>query len=47
VHVGERCFVGSSSVIRQGIVIGSDCFVEMGSVVLADVASGSRVRGRK
>jgi len=45
-RVGERCFVGSGSFVRQEIVIGSDCFIAMDSVLYDDLASGSPLLGR-
>ena len=43
VTVGENCFVGSGSVIRNGVNIGSDSFIGMGSLITADVPPGSRI----
>lgn len=44
-YIGERCFIGGSSIIMPGIRIGDDCVVGAGSVVTKSVPSGSIVAG--
>jgi len=41
VYIGERCFIGISSIILPGISIGDDCIIGAGSVVTKDISAGS------
>ena len=43
--VGERCWVGTSALIKESARIGADTIVGMGSVVISDVSSNSTVAG--
>lgn len=43
--IGDRVFVGASSVILPGVIIGDDVIIGAGSVVTKDVPSGSVVAG--
>ena len=43
--VGNGCFIGSGAVIKHGISIGDHALIEAGQVVLADVPSGTWLRG--
>jgi len=43
--VGERCWVGTSALIKEGVRIGEDTTVGMGSVVISDVSRNSTVAG--
>ena len=50
VHIGDRAYIGSGAVIKQGtpqkpLVIGAGATVGMGAVVTKDVAPGSTVVG--
>lgn len=45
VVVGHGTLVGIGACARQGIVIGSECTIGAGSVVVADVAAGSTCYG--
>ena len=50
VHIGDRAYVGSGAVIRQGrpdapLRIGADAVIGAGAVVLADVPPGTTVVG--
>lgn len=45
VKIGTRSFIGVRTAIHQGISIGSDCLVGMGSVVIRDVKDGKKVFG--
>lgn len=42
---GERAFISGNSVIRDGLHIGDDSFIGMGSVVTRNVPDGSIVKG--
>lgn len=43
--IGDRCFVGTRSIILMGVRIGNDCIVGAGAVVTKDVPDGSIVAG--
>jgi acetyltransferase-like isoleucine patch superfamily enzyme len=43
--VGDGCYLGIGSVIRDHVRIGDHAIVGMGAVVVADVASGQTVLG--
>jgi UDP-3-O-[3-hydroxymyristoyl] glucosamine N-acyltransferase len=45
VVIGEGCWIGQSSAIRQGVRIGDKSLVGMGSVVVKDVKAGVVVMG--
>jgi acetyltransferase EpsM len=45
VKVGERTFIGSNSVIKQGIHIGKDVIIGAGAVVLNNIPDGTKVVG--
>lgn len=45
VQVGEGCWLGTGALVREGQVIGDRAIIGMGSVVVSDVASGSKVAG--
>lgn len=45
VKIGDDCWVGPLSTIRDGLTIGSKSFVGMGSVVTKDVEQGTTVAG--
>lgn len=45
VRIGDRCYIGPNTVISKGVGIGDCTVVGANSVVLADIASGSRVWG--
>ncbi len=45
VTIGDRAYIGSNAVIRQGLTIGADAVVGMGAVVVKDVAPGTTVVG--
>jgi sugar O-acyltransferase (sialic acid O-acetyltransferase NeuD family) len=45
VTIGDRSYIGSNAVIRQGLTIGSDAVVGMGAVVTRDVPDGATVVG--
>jgi sugar O-acyltransferase (sialic acid O-acetyltransferase NeuD family) len=50
VHIGDRAYIGSGAVIRQGnadkpLVIGNDAVVGMGAIVTQDVPAGATVIG--
>lgn len=44
-YIGERCFIGGSSIIMPGVKIGDDCVIGAGSVVTKDIPSGSIAAG--
>lgn len=44
-RIGERCFIGGSSIIMPGVEIGDDCVIGAGSVVTKSVPSGSIAAG--
>lgn len=43
VTIGQRVFIGAGSVIRNGVSIGDDAFIRMGSNVICDVDPEERV----
>lgn len=43
--IGDRCFVGSLSVVVRGVTVGDGCVIGAGAVVTADVAPGMVVAG--
>lgn len=43
--IGEEVFIGIDAIILPGVAIGDRCVVGAGSVVTADVPSGSVVAG--
>lgn len=45
VRVGARCWIGTSALVREGIAIGDDAIVGMGSVVTRNVAANTTVFG--
>jgi sugar O-acyltransferase (sialic acid O-acetyltransferase NeuD family) len=45
VRIGRRSWIGIGTSIREMIEIGSDCVVGAGSVVVGNVADGTRVMG--
>lgn len=45
VTIGDRAYIGSGAVIRQGLTIGPDAIVGMGAVVTRDVPAGATVAG--
>ncbi|MDR1916273.1 MAG: acetyltransferase [Synergistaceae bacterium] len=45
VHIGERGMIGVLSALKQGIIIGADCTIGMGSIVVHDVPDGVTVIG--
>ena len=45
VTIGDGAYVGSNSVIRQGLTIGSGAVIGMGAVVIRDVPPGATVVG--
>jgi maltose O-acetyltransferase len=45
VTVGARTLIGLGAVVLPGIVIGSDCIIGAGSVVVRDVPDGATVYG--
>lgn len=45
VRLGARAFVGTGALVRQGLEIGADAVVGMGSVVLANVPAATTVVG--
>ena len=44
-RVGERCWIGPKTTIRNKIEIGSDAFIGMGSIVTKNVPNGATVMG--
>lgn len=44
-NLEEAAFIGTGASIRQGVTVGGDGVVGMGSAVLRDVARGTRVMG--
>ena len=44
-RVGERCWVGTSALIKEGVRVGAYTTVGMGSVVISDVRRNSTVAG--
>ena len=45
VTVGERCLIGVQCSVKQGLSVGYDVMIGMGSVVLSDVPDGTTVVG--
>ena len=45
VNIQEKCFIGASSVVRQGIVIGAEVTVGCGGAVVKDIPRGWTVVG--
>jgi maltose O-acetyltransferase len=45
VNIGDRVFVGASSIILPGVTVGSDVIIGAGSVVTNDVTDGVVVAG--
>ena len=45
IDIGPRCLLGVGCLLRQGIKVGADAVVGMGSVVLQDVPAGTTVYG--
>lgn len=50
IHIGDRAYIGSGAIIRQGslrkpLIIGDDAIVGMGAVVTKDVPAGATVIG--
>jgi maltose O-acetyltransferase len=43
--IGDRCFIGTRSIVLMGVHIGDDCIVGAGAIVTRDIASGSVVAG--
>ena len=44
-YIGERCFIGSNSIIMCGVKIGNEVIVGAGAVVTKDVPDNSIVAG--
>ncbi len=45
VKIGNRVFIGASSIILPGVVIGNDVIVGAGSVITCDIPDGTVVSG--
>ena len=45
VSIGDRTYVGSNAVIRQGVTIGPEAVIGMGAVVIKDVPAGATFVG--
>ena len=45
VNIGSLCYLGSGAIIRNGINIGENSIIGMGSVVLKDVEPSSVIVG--
>ena len=45
VTIGDRAYIGTNAVIRQGVTIGEDAVVGMGAVVTRNVDAGATVMG--
>ena len=43
--VGERCWIGTSALINEGVRVGAGAIVGMGTVVISDVSCNSTVAG--
>lgn len=43
--IGDRCYIGPATVIAKGVRIGDGCIVGANSLVLADIADGSKAFG--
>ena len=46
VHIGCRVFLGADTLVLPGVTIGDDCVIGAGSLVSADIPSGSLAVGR-
>ena len=44
VVVQDNTFIGSGSVIREGVKIGKNCFIGMGQIVTKDVSNNSVIK---
>jgi acetyltransferase-like isoleucine patch superfamily enzyme len=44
VSIGDGTFVGSGSVILQGVIIGENCFIQAGSIIQKNLPSGAIVK---
>jgi len=44
-RIGDRCFIGGSSIIMPGVEIGDDCVIGAGSVVTRSIPAGSIAAG--
>jgi len=45
VIIGDNCWFGPNSIVRDCIRVGSNAFIGMGSLVVSDIAEGSQVMG--
>jgi acetyltransferase-like isoleucine patch superfamily enzyme len=45
VRIGENCYVGSGTSIRDGTAVGHGALIGLASNVVRDVAPGARVAG--
>lgn len=45
VRIGDRAYIGTAAIIKQGLTIGADAIVGMGAVVTRDVPDGATVMG--
>jgi sugar O-acyltransferase (sialic acid O-acetyltransferase NeuD family) len=45
ITIGDRAYIGSGAVIKQGVHIGADAVIGMGAVVTRDVPQGTTVIG--
>lgn len=45
VRVGRGCYLGSNSTVREGLTIGDDCLLGMGSVLVRDLPENSMALG--
>ncbi|MEE9433219.1 MAG: acetyltransferase [Sphingorhabdus sp.] len=45
VRIGDRAYIGSNAVIKQGVIVGEDAVIGMGAVVTKDVGRGQTVVG--
>ena len=43
--IGDNCYIGPQTVVAKGVSIGNGCVVGAGSVVLHDLAPGTRAAG--
>lgn len=44
-HIGKRVYIGSHAVVKEGVNVGDDARISVGSIVLDDVAPNSTVFG--